>query len=85
MSAILLQTAAALSAAALCACGNGGNGNNGGNEHTCEFDKGVIEKEASCTEDGIKRVTCKICGKTIKITVDGGHKYGDWVIVIPAD
>ncbi len=89
MLAILLSTAAALSIAALCACGNGGNSNNGGgnggNEHTCEYDKGVVEKEASCTEDGIKRITCKICGKTIKITVDGGHKYGDWVIVTPAD
>lgn len=90
-SAILLSALTVLSAAAFSACGENGTGgtiggnNGGGNTHTCEFDKGVVEKEATCTQDGVKKVTCKTCGKSMRLTIEGGHQYGDWIVETGAD
>lgn len=77
-AAILLSALTVFSAAAFSACGEndtGGTigGDGGGNTHTCEFDKGVVEKEATCTQDGVKKVTCQICGKSMRLTIEGGH------------
>lgn len=66
--------------------GNPPNGNPpNGSTHTHEYDKGVILEPATCTEDGRKKLTCKTCGESIIITVDGGHDYGDWVTDIEPD
>lgn len=50
-------------------------------ECTHEWDDGTVIKEATCTEEGSKTVTCSIGGETKTVTIDKlGHKYGDWTV-----
>ncbi len=45
------------------------------------WDAGVVTKEPTCKDTGIKTYTCKDCGetKTESIAKTNDHKYGDWV------
>ena len=43
----------------------------------------IVDKEATCTEDGSKHTECTVCGTTIsteKILSAGGHSESDWII-----
>lgn len=43
-------------------------------EHS--FDEGKIQKEATCTEDGLKIYTCKACGETKEEVLKAtGHQH----------
>lgn len=48
----------------------------------CKYDNGTITKNATCTEEGVKTFTCKICNHTKeeKISI-AEHKYDKGVIV----
>lgn len=49
-------------------------------EHT--WDNGVVTKEATCTEDGVKTYTCAICGVTKTEAIPAtDHSYGtEWIV-----
>lgn len=49
-----------------------------GHEHS--FDKWVVEKEATCTEDGIKYRTCECDEKETETINAKGHTAGEWII-----
>lgn len=41
-----------------------------------EYDEGIITKEATCTEEGVKTFTCKLCGEDKAETVPfAEHRY----------
>ena len=43
-------------------------------------DEGVVTKEPTCTETGVKTFTCKTCGDTYTEVIKAtGHQFGDWV------
>ena len=45
------------------------------------WDDGVVLTDATCSDVGIKRVSCTVCGQTedVEIPVNpDAHKYGDW-------
>lgn len=45
----------------------------------CNFDNGVVTKEATCTEDGVKTFTCSECGGTYTVAIPAiGHAWGQW-------
>lgn len=47
---------------------------------TCahNWDEGKITKEATCEEDGVKTITCKICNETkTEVIPATGHNYGE--------
>lgn len=48
--------------------------------HTHEYDDGTVIKPATCSEDGSKKLTCKICGESMTVSIAAGHDYGDWTI-----
>lgn len=39
-----------------------------------DYDEKIL-KEATCTQDGEKLLTCKVCGETEKETINAGHKF----------
>ncbi len=44
-----------------------------------EDKNGIIEENPSCTEAGLKKNTCMICGKYEYVGIEPtGHKYGQW-------
>lgn len=50
-----------------------------------EYDSGEVTKEATCTSDGTRVRTCKICNATKNETIEKlGHAYDDGEIVTPA-
>ena len=59
----------------VCECGEKEIGN-------CTFDNGVITKEPTHLEEGIKTYTCTECGRTKEEAVSKtlGHSYGKWTI-----
>ena len=66
---VLILTLIMLFAFASCGC-----------EH--EYDSGVIKKEATCTEKGIKTFKCKLCGKEEEQVIPcTSHKYDSGTIV----
>jgi len=47
------------------------------------WDDGVVTKEATCTEDGVKTYTCKECGLTTEKKLKAtGHNYVDGVCTV---
>ncbi|MBO7274297.1 MAG: hypothetical protein J6V22_05525, partial [Clostridia bacterium] len=46
----------------------------------CTFDNGVVTKEPTHFEEGIKTYTCTVCGRTKEETVakTNDHLFGDW-------
>ena len=46
----------------------------------CIYDEGVVTKEPSHVEEGIKTYTCTVCGRTKeeKIEKNDSHAYGEW-------
>ena len=48
-------------------------------EHTCEW---VTAKEASCTESGLRELTCIYCGAVTETeeTEPTGHSYSEWTL-----
>ena len=46
----------------------------------------VVEKEATCEEDGSKHIYCTTCNKVLKTEVLPAisHNYGEWVAEVPA-
>ncbi len=49
----------------------------GGKDHS--FGSSVITKNATCTEDGKKEMTCSVCNVvTTERIVATGHEYGEW-------
>ena len=46
----------------------------------CEFNQGVVIKEPTHLEEGVRTLTCTICGRTKEepIATTGGHEFGDW-------
>ncbi|MGN1456504.1 MAG: hypothetical protein ACI4XP_00970 [Acutalibacteraceae bacterium] len=48
------------------------------------YDKGIITKTATCSEDGIKTYTCTVCSqtKTEVIAKTGKHTYDSGIVVI---
>ena len=56
-----------------CACGEKETAN-------CSFDEGVVTKEPTHLEEGVKTYTCTVCGrtKTDSIEKTPGHSFGDW-------
>ena len=51
-------------------------------KHDHEYDDGVVVKEPTCGENGIKRYTCTTCQETKDETIPatGRHSYGEGVI-----
>ena len=50
-------------------------------DHTHIYDDGVVIKEATCREEGIKTYTCTICGETKREKIEKlNHIYDDGVI-----
>lgn len=52
-------------------------------QHT--YDAGVVTKEASCTEKGVKTFTCTKCKETKTEDIPAGHKYEDGVCTVCRD
>ena len=51
--------------------------------HTHDYDEGVVTKEATCTEDGVKTFTCE-CGDTYTEVIPAtGHSYDEGVTSDP--
>ena len=52
----------------------------GGNSH--DWDKGVVTKEATCRETGLKVTTCLDCGLSKEETIakTTNHTYGEWAV-----
>lgn len=51
-------------------------------DHVHTYDEGVVTKEPTCTEDGVKTFTCTTanCGETFTVDVPAaGHSMGQWV------
>lgn len=48
--------------------------------HTHTWDDGVITKQPTCTEPGVKIYTCS-CGETRTEIIPAGHNWSDWYIV----
>lgn len=48
--------------------------------HTHTWDDGVITKQPTCTEPGVKIYTCS-CGETKTEIIPAGHNWSDWYIV----
>ena len=46
----------------------------------CTFDDGVVTKEPTHLEEGVKTYTCKVCERTKEEAIGriGGHSFGDW-------
>ena len=46
----------------------------------CTFDDGVVTKEPTHFEEGIKTYTCTVCGRTKEEAVakTNDHLFGDW-------
>lgn len=52
--------------------------------HTHDYGEGVVTKEATCTEDGVKTFTCE-CGDTYTEVIPAtGHSYDEGVVTTPA-
>ena len=49
--------------------------------HTLYSDKWVTTKNETCTEKGEQTQNCAICGETIKLVIEPGHKFGEWEVV----
>ena len=61
-----------------CACGDNYRTTINGNGHN--FSEEIIDRQPSCTENGIITSTCNSCGKRETISIDAtGHFYGAWV------
>ena len=46
------------------------------------WNEGIITKEPTCIEDGIKTFICSACGDTKTETIGAaGHNFGSWVVV----
>ena len=39
------------------------------------YDKGVIVRKATCSKEGLKKYTCKVCGKTKEVSEKINHNY----------
>ena len=52
----------------------------GGSFH--DWDEGVITRQATCKEKGIKTITCLACGKTKEETIakTKAHTFGQWTV-----
>ena len=52
------------------------------NHEECTFDEGVVTKEPTHLEEGVKTFTCTVCGnkKTEPIEKTLGHSFSDWKI-----
>lgn len=51
-------------------------------DHVHTYDEGVVTKEPTCTEDGVKTFTCTAadCGESITVDIPAiGHSMGQWV------
>ena len=59
------------------ACSCGGKKDTGAHR----WDEGVIQKAATCTEEGSILYTCTVCGAAKTVSVIGEHVAGDWTIV----
>ena len=46
----------------------------------CTFDNGVVTKEPTHLEEGVKTYTCTECGRKKTETIEkiSGHRFGDW-------
>ncbi len=52
-----------------------------GPECAHKWGNGVVTKEASCTETGVKTFTCSVCGDTKTETIKKiSHSYGEWTV-----
>lgn len=49
------------------------------------FDVGVVTKEPTCTEDGVKESKCIMCPATVTESIEGGHRYVDGVCTLCSD
>ena len=48
---------------------------------THKWDAGVVTKEPTCTELGVRTFTCTVCHNTRTEDIEApGHEYGEWVI-----
>ena len=49
-------------------------------EGECVYDQGVVTKDPTHLEEGVRTFTCTICGRTKEepIATTGGHDFGDW-------
>lgn len=49
-------------------------------EHNYVFDDGIVTKEPTHLEEGVKTITCTICGKTKTVPIEKTpeHSFGDW-------
>jgi len=50
-------------------------------DHVHTYDEGVVTKEPTCTEDGVKTFTCTTadCGETVTVDIPAiGHSMGQW-------
>ncbi len=45
------------------------------------WDEGVIQKTATCTEEGSILYTCTVCGATKTVNIIGEHVAGEWTVV----
>lgn len=49
------------------------------------FDTGVVSKQPTCTEDGVRTHLCPGCGSTYTTVIAPyGHTFGEWVVTKPA-
>ena len=49
--------------------------------HTCQYTE-TVTKEATCSEEGVKTLTCSLCGdtSTVSIPATGKHTYDEGVV-----
>ncbi|MBQ9710378.1 MAG: hypothetical protein IJV67_07140, partial [Clostridia bacterium] len=47
---------------------------------TCIYDEGVVTKEPTHFEEGVKTYTCAVCGRTKEELIEktAGHSFGEW-------
>ena len=53
-------------------------------QHTHEWGEYVVVIPATCTEDGLAKRTCRICGAEQNRAIKASHTWGDWREVQPA-
>lgn len=53
--------------------------------HAHEWSEWTVAAEASCEKDGKRVRECEGCGRKQYQVIEGGHQWGDWATVTPAD
>ena len=65
--------------------GGGGGSYTPPAQHTHTWDAGVVTKEATCTEAGVKTYTCTTCSETRNEAISAlGHAWGAYTVTKPA-